>query len=60
MTVGEIVDTQNTIISMQAHVINELFRLLGQYITAEELDSLPVAQTVNDAAKLKDGIDREM
>jgi hypothetical protein len=48
----EIVDTQNTIISMQSKVINELFQLLGQYMTVEELDNLPVVGTVNEIAGL--------
>jgi hypothetical protein len=57
---GEIIDTQSTIISMQAKVINDLFAALNQYMTVEELDGMTATHTINDIAKLRDGIDREM
>lgn len=38
----DIVDTQNTIIKMQSDIIDELFLLLMQYMTVEEVDELEV------------------
>jgi hypothetical protein len=52
MTTGEIIDTQNTIISMQAKVINELFQLLGQHVDADELDALPTVEVINKVAMM--------
>ena len=49
----EAVERQKTIIKMQADVIYDLFQLLSQHIAAEELDSLPVVQKINEIAKLK-------
>ena len=47
------VETQNVIIRLQAGAISELFCLLSQHITADELDSLPVIEQVNMAAELR-------
>lgn len=52
----EIVEQQNSIISIQSGIINELFQLLGQHIAVEELDRLPVAARINEAARLRAGI----
>lgn len=52
MTPLEMVDRQTAVIKMQADVINELFKLLSQHISAEELDSLPVIDKINEAANL--------
>lgn len=35
---AEIVDRQNSIIQLQSETINELFRLLEQHLTMEELE----------------------
>lgn len=40
----EIVDRQNSIIQLQSETINELFQLLAQHITVEELDTLPCSK----------------
>lgn len=48
-----IVDLQNEIIRIQSNVIDELFRLLSQYVTSEELDSLPVIAEINLAAQIR-------
>lgn len=56
MSLTEVVDTQSTVISMQAKVINDLFQVLGQYMAAEELDALPAVRTVNDIAVEMGGI----
>jgi hypothetical protein len=59
MTVGEIIDTQNVIISAQARVISELFSILGQYMAAEEMDGLPTVIEINRIAGLQHNLDRE-
>lgn len=57
MSLDEIVDRQSTIISMQSEIINELFRLLGQHLAADELDSLPAVRKINMAAAIREEID---
>lgn len=49
----DIVDTQNTIIKMQSDIIDELFLLLMQYMTVEEVDGLDVVKKINEVAKLR-------
>lgn len=48
----EIIDTQNMIIKMQSEIIYELFGLLKQHVSVEELDNMPVVGKINAAAKL--------
>lgn len=48
----EIVENQNVIISIQSGVIKDLFNLLSQYMTAEEMDALPQVDKINIAARL--------
>ena len=49
----EIIETQNTIIKLQSNVINDLFSVLSQHLQAEELDSLPIVEKINTAARLR-------
>ena len=56
----ETVERQNAIIRIQSNVIDDLFRLLLQHITAEEADSLPVLQKINTAASLRQEIGGEI
>lgn len=58
MKLSEIVDKQNSIISMQAGIINELFQLLSMHIDAEELDSLPAVSKINAAAEIREELMR--
>ena len=58
MQLSEIVDRQNSIISMQAGIINDLFQLLSMHIDAEELDSLPVVGKINMAAEIREELMR--
>lgn len=51
-----ILDVQNAIIKMQSDVIYDLFQVLAQYITSEELDELPCVQKINEAAGLRSQI----
>lgn len=52
-----IVETLNAIIRLQSTVIDELFVLLAQHITVDELDKLPVINKINEAAKLMVDVD---
>lgn len=54
----ETVEKQNAIIQMQSGIINELFQLLMQHISADEADALPVVQRINEAAGLREWIER--
>lgn len=54
----ETVEKQNVIIQMQSGIINELFQLLMQHISADEADALPVVQRINEAANLRQWIER--
>lgn len=49
----EMVDQQNSIIRIQSGVIDELFRLLMQHISAEEAESLPCVARINQAAQIR-------
>lgn len=49
----EIVDRQNSIIQLQSETINDLFQLLAQHLTMEELDKLPCKERINQAAVLQ-------
>ena len=49
---AEIVENQNVIISIQSGVIKDLFNLLNQYMTSEEIDTLPQVDKINIAARL--------
>lgn len=51
-----ILDVQNVIIKMQSDVIYDLLQMLSQHLTAEELDKLPCAQKINEAAGLRNQI----
>lgn len=53
----EIVERQDAIIQIQSGVIDELFRLLMQHISAEEADGLPVVGKINTAASLRQGME---
>lgn len=49
----EIVEKQNAIIRIQSGVIDELFLLLMQHISAEDADALPVIARINQAAEIR-------
>lgn len=54
----ETVEKLNAIIDIQSGIINELFALLMQHISADEADALPVVQRINEAAGLRQWIER--
>ncbi|MCM1218111.1 MAG: hypothetical protein NC548_26795 [Lachnospiraceae bacterium] len=49
----EIVERQNAIIRIQSGVIDELFLLLMQHISAEEAGSLPCVTRINQTAEIR-------
>lgn len=53
----EIVEKQNAIIKIQSGVIDELFLLLMQHISAEEAGELPCIVRINQAAEIRARID---
>jgi hypothetical protein len=53
----EIIDTQNTIIKMQSEIIYDLFGLLKQYVSVEELDNIPAMKKINDVARMNEEIE---
>ena len=53
----EIIDTQNTIIKMQSEIIYDLFGLLKQYVSVEELDNIPAIKKINDIARMNEEIE---
>ncbi len=59
MTITEIVTTQESIIRLQSEVIDGLFAILSQHISAQELDALPEIDKINLAAGLKRDIGEE-
>ena len=48
----EVGEKQSSVISIQAGVIRDLFNLLSQYMSAEELDALPEVDRINTAAQI--------
>ncbi len=54
----EIIDTQNTIIKMQSEIIYDLFGLLKQYVSVEELDNIPAIKKINDVARMNEEIEQ--
>ena len=52
----KIVEQQNAVIRIQSGVIDELFTLLLQHISAEEADGLPCVARINQAAQIRAGI----
>lgn len=54
----ETVEKLNAIINIQSGVIDELFSLLMQHISADEADALPVVERINEAAGLRQWIER--
>ena len=59
MTQIEIVEAQNAIIRMQSEIIDDIFLLLSQHISVEELDHMPCIEKINTIAGLKKDIDKE-
>ncbi|MBQ9302016.1 hypothetical protein [Butyrivibrio sp.] len=52
----ELIKSQNQVIKEQARVIDSLFLLLMQHISAEELDNIGEVKKINEIAKMKEDI----
>lgn len=52
-TVTELVEGQNEIIRIQTKVIDELFALLMQHISADEAGRLPCLEKIDQAVTLR-------
>jgi len=52
----KVVEQQNAIIRIQSGVIDELFILLMQHISAEEADTLLCIDRISQAAEIRAGI----
>lgn len=49
-----VIDTQNQIIRAQSDVIDELFSLLSQHLSAEEIRRLPAADKIREIVALRE------
>ena len=49
----EVIDRLNEITRLQAEVINDLFVVLAQHMTVDELDNLPVVTKINEVAAIR-------
>ena len=52
MTAIEVIEMQNEIIKLQSDSINELFRILAQHLTPDEIKTIPTLSAMSRAAKL--------
>ena len=50
----ELFARQSEVIRLQSECIDDLFCLLSQYMTATELDKLPVIDKINDATRIRE------
>jgi len=48
----QLVEKLTSVVRIQSEVINEIFQLLMQHISAEEADALQVTQKINRAAEI--------
>lgn len=53
----EVVEKQNAVIRIQSDVIDELFLLLMQHISAEDAGALPCIEKINEAARIRQEIE---
>ena len=56
----EIQSDQTDSMDIQKDIIDNLFRELSKYLSAEELDGLKCINEINEAAKLRNCIDRNI
>lgn len=47
------IGSHNKIMKLQSKIIDTLFEMLHQFMSAAELDELPVAKDINEAARLR-------
>jgi hypothetical protein len=60
-TALKVIRAQCEIISLQAEIAGELYSLLEQYLSTEELNALPLTDKLHEVAKLWDaaGMDED-
>ena len=56
---AQIFDSQSEIIKLQSEIIDELFCVVCQYVTAEELVSLSAVEKIDRAAKIRAHTEKE-
>lgn len=54
----QLVEKLTSVVRIQSEVINEIFQLLMQHISAEEADALQVTQKINRAAEIMKEVQR--
>lgn len=59
MTMAEAMETMGKIVRLQSDVIDELFLVVLQHITAEEAAALPCMERAKEAALLRSRTERE-
>jgi hypothetical protein len=59
MDISEVFDVQQTIIELQAKVINDLLLTVMQHVTTDEADNMKCVGHIKEAEKLKSEIDVE-
>lgn len=52
----KVVEQQNAVIRIQSRIIDELFILLMQHISAKEAGNLPCIDKINEVAQIRTGI----
>ncbi len=50
MSIAEIIEKQNKVIRVQSDIIDELYLMLAQYATVEEMDSAGYLSDIQNAA----------
>lgn len=55
----QVMERQSAIIRLQSSVIDDLFLLLAQHISADEADRLPCIEKINLAARLRADIEEQ-
>ena len=56
ISIPELIEKQNMIIKEQAAIIDDLFLLLLQHISVEELDGTKETEKINHVAALKESV----
>lgn len=59
MTITEMIGAQNRIINLQSDIIDDLYILLAQHLSEEDIQSLPEIDKMGEAVGMKKGIGEE-
>ena len=55
--IEELVYAQTQIINLQSGIIDELFQLVLQYMTIEEIDRCPLLESIKSVSELRTALD---